>query len=110
MKAARKTNSYFVTQFIPIFLANSAMTWLEHLHDGDIIGWYDLQKFFINHFDGAYTKVGSTWELMSCVRIQGESLRDFVKSFTRKKSDLQNIPNTEVIDAFIRDVWDEILV
>lgn len=103
MKVVGATGSYFVTRFISIFLVDAARTWLDHSRESNIKVWYNLQKLFVDHFGGTYTKPGSTWELMSCSHNKGESLRDFVKRFTRKKNDLQNVPGNKVIDVFMRE-------
>jgi hypothetical protein len=69
MKYARKTNpslwledyrlacradgvdsDYFIIRNLPLFLADSARTWLEHLPSDRIKNWSDLKEIFIGNF------------------------------------------------------------
>jgi hypothetical protein len=43
------TNDLFIIKSIPLYLANSARTWLEHLPQGRINSWAQLQDAFIGH-------------------------------------------------------------
>ena len=80
--------NWLVAQYISIYLANLARSWLEHLNKGSIQDWSDHERLLINHFVGAYTKPGSMWELASYQCNKDESLWDNDKCFTQKKNKL----------------------
>jgi hypothetical protein len=60
MKVASALDLDFMVQYLLIFLIDSARLWLDHLKEGTIRCWRDLEQSFYNHFEGACTKPGST--------------------------------------------------
>jgi hypothetical protein len=82
MKAAFALDTFFMIHYLPIYLTNSARNWLNNLREGTIKRWVDLKKTFCNHFEGDYTKTGSSWDLLGCEHKTDESLRDDIKRFT----------------------------
>jgi hypothetical protein len=50
MKAASAPNMFFMIQYLPIYLIDSARNWLNNLREGTIRRWADLKKAFFNHF------------------------------------------------------------
>jgi hypothetical protein len=60
MKVASALDLDFMVQYLLIFLIDSARLWLDHLKEGTIRCWRDLEQAFYNHFEGACTKPGST--------------------------------------------------
>lgn len=52
MKAASMSGSNFMIQYLPIYLTDSARTWLNHLQKGAIKSWINLEREFCNHFGG----------------------------------------------------------
>jgi hypothetical protein len=63
----------FIIQFLPIYLADSARAWLDHLPRNVIDGWEDLMEIFISNFEGKYVWSNNPSELMSCLKESGES-------------------------------------
>jgi hypothetical protein len=45
----------FIICNLPLYLAESARTWLEHLPLDKIQNWVDLRKIFVGNFHGTYT-------------------------------------------------------
>jgi hypothetical protein len=43
-------SDYFIIRNLPLFLANSARTWLEHLSPNRIQSWVDLKEVFVGNF------------------------------------------------------------
>lgn len=60
MKLASTLDPNFMIQYLPIYLKDSARTWLNHLRKGTIMSWTDLEHEFCNHFKGAYTNPGTS--------------------------------------------------
>ena len=48
-------NDDFIIRNLPLFLANSAQTWLEHQPSNRIQGWADLKEIFMGNLQGTYT-------------------------------------------------------
>jgi hypothetical protein len=72
--------------------------------------WADLEKAFCNHFEGAYTKPGTSWDLLGCKCKTGKSLCDYKKHFTQRKNKLEDVPNASIIIAFTTGVDTEPLI
>jgi hypothetical protein len=51
---------------LPLHLADSARTWLEHLPASQIHNWNDLVRTFIGNFQGTYVCPGNSWDLRTC--------------------------------------------
>jgi hypothetical protein len=60
---------------LPLFLSDTARTWLEHLPPGQISNWDDLVQAFAGNFQGTYVRPGNSWDLRSCRQQPEESLR-----------------------------------
>lgn len=93
-----------------IFLTNLTRSWLKHLEEGTTKGCYDLEKKFISHFEGAYTKLGSTWQLAGCQCEKNETQRDYIKCFTRSKNEFHHVPENNVVHAFMGGVKSEEII
>jgi hypothetical protein len=68
------TNTVIVCN-LPLHLADSARTWLEHLPPSQILSWDDLIRAFIGNFQGTYVCPGNSLDLWACTQKPGESLR-----------------------------------
>jgi hypothetical protein len=51
---------------LPLQLADSARTWLEHLPPSQIHNWDDLIRTFVGNFQGTYVRPGNSWDLRAC--------------------------------------------
>ena len=73
----------FVIQYLPICLGDNVRSWLEFLPTDSIGGWKDLRKMFVGDFQGTYVRPGNSWDLKSCKQEPGESLRDYIRRFSK---------------------------
>jgi hypothetical protein len=55
-RASSVDSDYFIFRNLPLFLANSARTRLEHLLPNQIQSWADLKEVFVGNFQGTYTR------------------------------------------------------
>jgi hypothetical protein len=74
---------------------------LEHLPPGQISNWDDLVQAFADNFQGTYVCPGNSWDLRSCRQQPGESLRDYIRRFSKQRTELPNITDSDVIGAFL---------
>jgi hypothetical protein len=88
---------------LPLFLSDAARAWLEHLPPAQIFGWDDLVKAFAGNFQGTYVRPGNSWDLRSCRQQPGESLREYIRRFSKQCTELPNITNSDVIGAVLAD-------
>jgi hypothetical protein len=86
---------------LPLFLSDAARAWLEHLPPAQISNWDDLVKAFAGNFQGTDVRPGNSWDLRSCRQQSGESLRDYIRRFSKQRTELPNITNSDVIGAFL---------
>jgi hypothetical protein len=88
---------------LPLFLFDAARAWLEHLPPAQISNWDDLVKAFAGNFQGTYVRPGNSWDLRSCRQQPGESLREYIRRFSKQRTELPNITDSDVIGAFLAD-------
>jgi hypothetical protein len=86
---------------LPLFLSDAARAWLEHLPPVQISNWDDLVKAFAGNFQGTYVRPGNSWDLRSCRQQPGESLQDYIRWFSKQRTELPNITDSDVISAFL---------
>jgi hypothetical protein len=86
---------------LPLFLSDAAQAWLEHLPPAQISDWDDLVKAFAGNFQGTYVRPGNSWDLRSCRQQPGESLREYIRRFSKQHTELPNITDSDIIGAFL---------
>jgi hypothetical protein len=86
---------------LPLFLSDAARAWLEHLPPAQITDWDDLVKAFVGNFQGTYVRPGNSWDLRSCRQQPGESLQEYIWWFSKQRTELPNIFDSDVIGAFL---------
>jgi hypothetical protein len=86
-------NDYRLAQIrnLHLHLADSARTWLEHLPASQIHNWDDLVRTFVGNFQGTYVRPGNSWDLRACTQKPGESLRDFMRRFSKRCTELPSV-------------------
>jgi hypothetical protein len=60
-----------------------------------------LVKAFTGNFQGTYVRPGNSWDLRSCRQQPGESLREYIRRFSKQHTELPNITDSDVIGAFL---------
>jgi hypothetical protein len=104
----RATTDEVIIRNLPLHLADSARTWLEHLPPNQIHNWDDLVRTFVGNFQGTYVHPGNSWDLWVCTHKPGESLWDFIRRFSKRCSELPSIAQSEIVHAFLEGTtcWD----
>jgi hypothetical protein len=69
---------------LPLFLSDVARAWLEHLPPAQISNWDDLVKAFAGNFQGTYVRPGNSWDLRSCGQQPAESVREYIRRFSKQ--------------------------
>jgi hypothetical protein len=86
---------------LPLFLSDAARAWLEHLPPAQISDWDDLVKAFARNFQGTYVRPRNSWDLRGGRQQPGESLREYIRRFSMQHTELPNITDSDVIEAFL---------
>jgi hypothetical protein len=97
----RATSDEAIIRNLPLHLADSARTWLENLPASQIHNWDDLVCTFVGNFQGTYMCPGNSWDLRSCTQKPGESLRDFIRCFSKRCTELPSVAQSEIVHAFL---------
>jgi hypothetical protein len=95
------TSDEVIIRNLPLHLGDAARTWLEHLPASQIHNWDDLVRTFVGNFQGTYVRPGNSWDLRSCTQEPGESLRDFIRHFSKRCTELPNVAQSEIVHAFL---------
>jgi hypothetical protein len=95
------TSDEAIIRNLPLHLADSARTWLEHLPASQIHNWDDLVHMFMGNFQGTYVHPGNSWDLRSCTQKPGKSLRDFIRRFSKRCTELPSVAQSEIVHAFL---------
>jgi hypothetical protein len=85
------TTDEAIIRNLPLHLADSARTWLEHLPPSQIHNWDDLVRMFVRNFQGTYVRPGNSLDLRACTQKPGESLRDFIRRFSKRCTELPSV-------------------
>ena len=94
-------NDDFIIRNLPLFLADSARAWLEHLPSNAIQSWADLKEIFVGNFQGTYKRLGNPWDLKNCRQKPSKTLCGYIRCFSRQCKELSNIIDADVIGAFL---------
>jgi hypothetical protein len=85
------TTDEAIIRNLPLHLADSARAWLEHLPPSQIHNWDDLVRMFVRNFQGTYVRPGNSLDLRACTQKPGESLRDFIRRFSKRCTELPSV-------------------
>jgi hypothetical protein len=55
----------------------------------------------VENFQGTYVRPGNSWDLRVCTQKPGESLRDFIRCFSKRCTELPSVAQSEIVRAFL---------
>jgi hypothetical protein len=94
------TDDLFVIKNLSLCLDDYVRTWLEHLPRDKIRDWTDLRCVFVENFQGTYTRPGKQWELRNCKQQPGKSLREYIRRFSKRCTELPGAIDNDAISVF----------
>jgi hypothetical protein len=102
------TSDKVIIRNFPLHLGDAARTWLKHLPASQIHNWDDLVRTFVGNFQSTYVCPGNSWDLRSCTQKPGESLREFIRCFSKRCTELPSVAQSEIVHAFLEGTtcWD----
>src|SRR5438132_535649 len=95
-----------MANYLPVVLSPTVKDWLTGLPTNSINSWRDLCARFIDNMQGTFTKPGVEWDLYQIHQKKGESLREFIRRFMKKKNTIPGISDIVIMVAFRRGVKD----
>jgi hypothetical protein len=58
-------------------------------------------RVFEGNFKGTYMRSGNSWDPGNCKQKPGESLHDYIRCFSKQRTELPNITDSDIIMAFL---------
>jgi hypothetical protein len=55
----------------------------------------------MGNFQGMYVHPGNSWDLRACTQKPGESLRDFIRRFSKRCTELPSVAQSDIVHAFL---------
>jgi hypothetical protein len=55
----------------------------------------------VGNFQGTYVRPGNSWDLRACTQKPDESLRDFIRRFSKRCMELPSVAQSEIVHAFL---------
>jgi hypothetical protein len=55
----------------------------------------------VGNFQGTYVRPGNSWDLRACTQKLGESLRDFIRHFSKRCTELPSVAQSKIVHAFL---------
>jgi hypothetical protein len=86
--------------YIPFYLDQAPLTWLESLDKNSIDKWDQLKAQFTSNFAGTMGHSGAHMDLAMVKQEQGETLPKYMLRFFDKRAMVVNVTDEEVIDLF----------
>ncbi|GJN36582.1 hypothetical protein PR202_gb25458 [Eleusine coracana subsp. coracana] len=93
-------DSYVMANYLSDCLDPAVRTWLTPLPEESIMSWGDLNRKLIESFQATCNRPGNHFDLTRIKRKTDEPLRDYIKRFCAKKTEIPNVPDQQIIAAF----------
>ncbi|GJN16454.1 hypothetical protein PR202_gb03443 [Eleusine coracana subsp. coracana] len=96
-----------MTNYLPVCLDPAVRIWLTSLPEELVTSWGDLNRKLIESFQATCNRPGNHFNLTQVKQKGDEPLRDYIKPYCAKKTE---IPNVEFITAFLGGIRSDDLV
>ncbi|GJM87649.1 hypothetical protein PR202_ga03626 [Eleusine coracana subsp. coracana] len=93
-------DTYVMANYLPVCVEPAVWIWLTSLLERSITSWGDLNKMFIESFQATCNRPGNHFDLTRIKQKADKSLRDYIKRFYTKKTEIPNVPDQQIIAAF----------
>ncbi|GJN40045.1 hypothetical protein PR202_gb29210 [Eleusine coracana subsp. coracana] len=93
-------DSYVMANYLPVCLDPVVRIWLTSLPEESITSWGDLNRKLIESFQATCNRPGNHFDLTRIKQKTNEPLRDYIKRFCAKKTEIPNVPDQHIIAAF----------
>ncbi|GJN20393.1 hypothetical protein PR202_gb07765 [Eleusine coracana subsp. coracana] len=90
-----------MANYLPVFLEPAVRIWLTSLPEESVTSWGDLNRKLIESFQATCNRPGNHFDLTRIKQKGDEPLRDYIKRFCAKKTEIPNVPDQQIIIAFL---------
>ncbi|KAK3142839.1 hypothetical protein QOZ80_4BG0352370 [Eleusine coracana subsp. coracana] len=84
--------------------------WLTSLPEESVTSWGDLNRKLIESFQATCNRPGNHFDLTPIKQKGDEPLRNYIKRFYAKKTEIPNVPDQQIITAFLGGIRSDDLV
>ncbi|GJN36474.1 hypothetical protein PR202_gb25379 [Eleusine coracana subsp. coracana] len=103
-------DSYVMANYLPVCLDPAVRIWLTSLPEELVTSWGDLNRKLIESFQATCNRPGNHFDLTRIKQKGDEPLRDYIKRFCAKKTEIPNVPDQQIITAFLGGIRNDDLV
>ncbi|GJN18555.1 hypothetical protein PR202_gb05727 [Eleusine coracana subsp. coracana] len=103
-------DSYVMANYLPVCLDPAVRIWLTSLPEESITYWGDLNRKLIESFQATCNRLGNHFDLTRIKLKANEPLRDYIKRFYAKKTEIPNVPDQQIITTFLGGIRSDDLV
>ncbi|GJN32243.1 hypothetical protein PR202_gb20734 [Eleusine coracana subsp. coracana] len=103
-------DSYVMANYLPVYLDLGIRIWLTSLPKESITSWGDLNKKLIESFQATCNRPSNHFDLTRIKQKTDEPLRDYIKQFCAKKTEIPNVTDQQIIAAFQGGIHSDDLV
>ncbi|GJN31799.1 hypothetical protein PR202_gb20243 [Eleusine coracana subsp. coracana] len=101
---------YVMANYLPVCLDPAIRIWLTSLPEESITSWGDLNKKLIKTIQATCNRPGNHFDLTRIKQKTDEPLRDYIKRFYAKKTEIPNVSDQQIIAAFQGGICSDDLV
>ncbi|GJN24927.1 hypothetical protein PR202_gb12705 [Eleusine coracana subsp. coracana] len=89
-----------MANYLSVCLDPAVRIWLISLLEESITSWGDLNRKLIESFQATCNRPSNHFDLTRIKQKTDEPLRDYIKRFCAKKTEIPNVPDQQIIAAF----------
>ncbi|GJN24986.1 hypothetical protein PR202_gb12766 [Eleusine coracana subsp. coracana] len=93
-------DSYVMANYLLVCLDPAVRIWLTSLPEESITSWGDLNRKLIESFQATCNRPGNHFDLTRIKQKTDDPLRDYIKRFCAKKTEIPNVLDQQIIAAF----------
>ncbi|GJN40489.1 hypothetical protein PR202_gb29710 [Eleusine coracana subsp. coracana] len=93
-------DSYVMASYLLVCLDPTVHIWLTSVPEESITSWGDLNKKLIESFQATCNRPGNHFDLTRIKQKTDEPLRDYIKQFCAKTTEIPNVSGQQIIAAF----------
>ncbi|GJN13384.1 hypothetical protein PR202_gb00078 [Eleusine coracana subsp. coracana] len=99
-----------MANYLSVCLDPAVRIWLTSLPEESVTSWGDLNRKLIESFQATCNRPGNHFDLTRIKQKGDEPLRDYIKRFCAKKTEIPNVPDQQIITAFLGGIRSDDLV
>ncbi|GJN16418.1 hypothetical protein PR202_gb03403 [Eleusine coracana subsp. coracana] len=103
-------DSYIMANYLPVCLDPAIRLWLTSLPEESVTSWGDHNRKLIESFQATCNRPENHFDLTRIKQKGDEPLRDYIKRFCAKKTEIPNVPDQQIITAFLGGIRSDNLV